>query len=135
MIPVLDLRIPCGKRRKCDQFGYVPNCDNSQQEYLHNEPIRKRSYREGYSTILESLLLHVRCVLKFHQSLITHRRTAKGLNDEVVTDDYDIYHEEWLRMRSKQRGLITATCSDGNDTSILSNMPYIHPRCVLPPDE
>ena len=135
MIPVLDHEIPRGKRRKCDQFRYVPNRDNSQQEYLHNEPVRKRSYREHSGTILESLSRHVRCVLNFRQSLITHRRTPKGLNDEVVTDDYHIYQEEWLGMRSKQRGLITTTCSDGTDTSILSNMPYIHPRCVLPPGE
>jgi hypothetical protein len=39
MIPVLDHQIPCGKRRKCDQFQYVPNRDDSQQEYLHNEPV------------------------------------------------------------------------------------------------
>jgi hypothetical protein len=39
MIPVLVHQIPRGKRRKCDQFQYVPNRDNSQQEYLHNEPV------------------------------------------------------------------------------------------------
>ena len=27
------------------------------------------------------------------------------------------------------------TCSDGTDTSILNSMPYIHPRCILPPRE
>jgi hypothetical protein len=94
MIPVLDHEIPHGKRRK-------PNHDNSQQEYFHNEPVHKRSYQERSSTILESLSRHVRCVLKFRQSLLTHRHNAKGLNDEVVTDDYHIYHEEWLGMRMK----------------------------------
>ena len=38
LIPVLDHEGPHGKRRKCDQFCYVAPCDNSQQEYGHNEP-------------------------------------------------------------------------------------------------
>jgi hypothetical protein len=135
MIPVLDHEIPSGKRRKCDQFCYAPNCDNSQQEYLHNELVRKRSYREPSSTILESLSRNVRCVLNFCQRLLTHRHTAEGLNDEFIPDDYHIYHEEWHGMRSKQRGLVTTTCSEGTNTSLLRNMSYIHPQCILPPRE
>jgi hypothetical protein len=33
MIPFLDIEIPPAKRRKCDQFHYIPKCNNSQQEY------------------------------------------------------------------------------------------------------
>ena len=98
LIPVLDHEIPHGKRRKCDQFCYVPNHDNLQQEYGHNEPVHKQSSWEHSSTILESLSRHGRFLLKSHQRPLTHQHATKGFNDEVVTDDYHVYHEEWLAM-------------------------------------
>ena len=135
LIPVLDHEIPHGKRRKCDQFHYVPHHDSLQQEYGHNEPVHKQSSRECSSTILKSLSLHRRFLLKSCQRPLTQQRTTKGFNDEVVSDDYHVYHEKWLAMRCSRRGLVTRTSGDGVNTSILSEIPYDHPHCFLPPGE
>ncbi len=92
MNPVLDHDIPCGKRRTCDQICYVPNHYNSMQEYLHNGPVRKRSYWEHSSTILESLLRHVKMCFELPpESTYTALHYKK---DEVVTDDFQEANKE-----------------------------------------
>ena len=84
MIPVLDNNIPCVNPRKYDQFHYIPNCDNSQLEYLLDERVYKHPSCECSSTILDSLLCHGRNFLKNNQRPLTHRQNHKRINDEVV---------------------------------------------------
>ena len=85
------------------------------------KPVPKLSSQECSSAILESLSQQGRFGLNFSQSPLTHKCTAKGLNEEVVTYDYRIYYEEWLGMRCKRRGLVTTTCSGGANISVLSD--------------
>ena len=54
------------------------------------------------------------------------------MNDEVVTDDYFVYSEEWLRMKAMRRGFVTSTCKDGTEVTNISDTPYVPPQCVLP---
>jgi hypothetical protein len=106
MIPVLHIEIPLAKRRKCDQFRFIPNCNNSQQEYQDDEQLHKQPSRKPTSVILEKLSKHGRFLLRCHQRELTHQRTAKEFNEEVVTDDYHVYHSEWLRMRSTKEVML-----------------------------
>ena len=132
MIPVLDADIPRAKRRKCDQFRYMPNMDNSQQEYLHdNQQSHKQSSTE-HRSILDSLSRHGRQVLNCRRRPLTQRCNEKGFNDEVVTDDYHTYHNEWLNQKGLGRGDVTTTCMDGTNTTNTSTMVLIEPRCYLP---
>ena len=120
MIPVLDNEIPCVNQRKHDQFCYIPNCDNSQLEYLLDERVHKHPSHEHSSTILDSHSCHGRNLLKSCQRPLTHRQNYKRRNDEVVTNNIRIYNDEWQRMKGTRRGIVTTTCNDGtNATKIL----------------
>ena len=79
MIPVLDIEIPRAKRRKCDQFRYIPNFNDSEQKYLCNELKHKQQSQEC-STILDSLSRVGRYALTCHHALLTHQRPVKQMS-------------------------------------------------------
>jgi hypothetical protein len=62
MIPVLDVEIPRAKRRKLDQFCYILNYDNSQQEYLDVERLRKQPSSQHTITVIDNLSCNGRLV-------------------------------------------------------------------------
>ena len=123
------------KSREHNPFCYIPNCGNSQLEYLLDERVHRHLSSEHSRTILDSLLHHGRNLLKSCQRPLTHRQNHKRMNDEVVTDDFHIYNDEWLRMKGTRRGFVMTTCGDGTDTTKNSDMPIVHLRCFLPPGE
>ena len=55
------------------------------------------------------------------------------MNDEVVTDDFCIYNDAWLRMKGTRRGFATTTCGDGTNTTKMIDVSCVHPQCFLPP--
>lgn len=59
MIPFLDLDQPHVKRRKNDQFHYIPNCNNSQKEYLFDDPVNKQM--DLMSKVIDNLSLAGHC--------------------------------------------------------------------------
>ncbi len=115
-----------------NQFCYIPNMDNSQQEYHHDNRAHKQSSME-HRSILDSLSRHGRQVLNCCRRPFTQRHTDNGFNDEVVTDDYHTYHDEWLRQKGLGRVDVTATCKDQTNTTSTSTM--VFPRCYLLPGE
>ena len=64
MIPVLDNDIPRARRRKCEQFHYIPHSDNSQREFEYGDAVPKQITPAPLSPLLESLLWHGRKLLK-----------------------------------------------------------------------
>jgi hypothetical protein len=135
MIPVLDVEIPRAKSRKLDRFRYITNFDNSQQEYLDVERLCKQPSSKRTSTIIDNLSHNDRFVLRSNKRPLTHRWDVKEFNDEVGTDDYHVYHSEWLKMHCTRRGHVTTTSPEGTKNLKLMDIPLVHPKCGLPSGE
>ena len=135
MIPVLDNDIPRARRRKCEQFHYIPHSDNSLREFEYGDAVSKQSTPAPLSHLLESLSRHGRKLLKDQHRPLTQEKSRKSTNNEVVTDNYFVYNEEWLRMKALRRGFVTSTSHDGNVTTNISEKPYMRPGCALPSGE
>ena len=94
MIPVLDNDIPRARRRKCEQFHYIPHSDNSQRELEYGNAVPKQSTPAPLSPLLELLSRQGRKILKGQHRPLTQEKSQKSTNNEVVTDDYFVYNEE-----------------------------------------